>query len=179
VKQTSKVALCGVLSALSVMLMLLTVIPIATYALPAMAGAVLIPIVVEAGPRWGWMSYAAVALLCLLIGPEPEAKVLFVTFFGYYPVLKAQLERLHKRWVEWVIKLAVFNVAIVGSYLLMTFVLHLPMDFDLFGLDIRVFLLGMLIAGNVVFVIYDLALTNVITAYWVRLHPKLTRLFRH
>ena len=96
-KQTSKVALCGVLSALSVMLMLLTVIPIATYALPAMAGAVLIPIVVEAGPRWGWMSYAAVALLCLLIGPEPEAKVLFVTFFGYYPVLKAQLERLHKR----------------------------------------------------------------------------------
>lgn len=178
-KQTSKVALSGVLAALSVMLMLLTVIPIATYALPAMAGAVLIPIVVEAGPRWGWMAYGAVAILCLLIGPEPEAKVLFISFFGYYPVLKAQLERLNKRWLEWGIKLLVFNAAMVGSYWLMMYVFHLPIDFEIAGVSISVVMAGFLALGNVVFVIYDLALTNIISVYCARLHPKLSRLFRH
>lgn len=38
---------------------------------------------------------------------------------------------------------------------------------------------GFLALGNVVFVIYDLALTNIISVYCARLHPKLSRLFRH
>lgn len=73
--------------------MLLTILPISEMGLPALAGAVLIPIILEIGVKWGWMSYACVALLSLLITPSMEAKVLFIAFFGYYPVLKALIER--------------------------------------------------------------------------------------
>ncbi|MCI8554446.1 MAG: hypothetical protein HFJ80_05820 [Clostridiales bacterium] len=175
-KQTSKVALCGILSALSLLLMVMTIVPVATYALPAMAGAVLIPVVMEAGVKWGWLSYAAVGLLSFLVAPDPEAKVLFLTFFGYYPVLKCLLERMKKRWAEWLIKLILFNGSMAGSYWLTIFVFHLPSDFQLFGVSLP---LIFLLIGNVVFVIYDLALTNVLTAYWYRLHPRLSRIFRH
>ena len=175
-KHTSKVALCGILAALSLILMVMTAIPIATYALPAMAGAVLIPVVMEAGVKWGWLAYAAVALLSLLVAPDPEAKVLFITFFGYYPIAKSLLEKMKKRWLEWIVKLVIFNGTMLGSYLLTIFVFHLPTDFELFGVSLP---LVFLLIGNVIFVIYDLALTNVITAYWDRLHPKLSRIFRH
>jgi hypothetical protein len=157
--------------------MLLTILPISEMGLPALAGAVLIPIILEIGVKWGWMSYACVALLSLLITPSMEAKVLFIAFFGYYPVLKALIERLRKIWLEWIIKLAVFNLTMIGAYWIMLTFLGLPADsFEIFGLDLPFVILAI---GNVAFVLYDIALTGVITTYLRVLQPKLARLFRH
>ena len=86
-KPTGKVALGGVLAALSLTFMLLTFFPFATYALPAIAGAVLIPFVVEVNAKSAWLVYAAVAILSLFISPDIEAKTLFISLFGYYPIL--------------------------------------------------------------------------------------------
>ncbi len=172
-KQSGKVALGGILGALSLVCMLLTLFPFGTYALPAIAGAVLIPVVIEAGVGTAWMVYGAVALLSLIITPDMEAKVLFVTFFGYYPVLKSQLERMKKYWIEWLIKLGVFNVTMVASYLLMLFVFGLETDtFEIAGFNLP---LVFLLVGNVIFVIYDLALTNVISGYFRSIHPRILR----
>jgi hypothetical protein len=157
--------------------MLLTILPISEMGLPALAGAVLIPIILEIGVKWGWMSYACVALLSLLITPSMEAKVLFIAFFGYYPVLKALIERLRKIWLEWIIKLAVFNLTMIGAYWIMLTFLGLPADsFEIFGLDLPFVILAI---GNVAFVLYDIALTGAITTYLRVLQPKLARLFRH
>ena len=49
----------------------------------------LIVAVIEIGGENGaWMIYAAVAVLSLLFAADKEAALLFVLFFGYYPVLK-------------------------------------------------------------------------------------------
>lgn len=176
-KQSGKIALGGVLGALSLVFMLLTIFPYMTYALPAIAGVMLIPVVMENGVRWGWMVFAAVAFVAALIVPSMEAKVMFIAFFGYYPVLKATLERLRSRVLEWVLKLLVFNVTMVAAYLLMLYVFGLPADeFEIGGVNLPLVFLGL---GNVVFVIYDMALTSVITMYTKALHPKLMRIFRH
>ena len=175
-KQSGRVALGGILAALSLICMFLTIFPYATYALPAMAGAVLIPIVVELGIKWGWMAYAAVGILSLFIAPSMEAKMMFIAFFGYYPVLKASLEKVHNRVVEWGIKFVVFNVSMVVSYWLMLQFFGLEADaFEIFGFNLPLVILA---AGNVVFLIYDLALTNVISLYIKSLHPKFSRMFK-
>lgn len=163
------------MGALSLVFMLLTIIPVGTYALPAVSGAVLIPVVVEAGVGTGWMVFGAVALLSLFITPDKEALVLFVLFFGYYPTLKATLEKLHRHWLEWLLKLLLFNVSMVVSYALVQFVFHISLDeFVVNGVNLAfVFLL----LGNVVFVIYDVALTAVVASYMRVLHPKLARIF--
>ena len=176
-KQSGKIALGGVLGALSLMFMLLTIFPYMTYALPAIAGVMLIPVVMENGVKWGWMVFAAVACAAAIIVPSMESKVMFIAFFGYYPVLKATLERLHSRVAEWALKLLIFNVTMVAAYLLMIYVFGLPADeFEIGGVNLPLVFLGL---GNVVFVIYDVALTNVITMYMRSLHPKLMRIFRH
>ena len=77
--KSGKIALGGLLTALGVVLMFLTgLIPIGTYALPAIAGVLLIVAVIEIGAKWAWMIYAAVAVLSLLFAADKEAALLFV-----------------------------------------------------------------------------------------------------
>lgn len=97
---------------------LTALLPMATFALPALAGLLMIMIVIEMGARWAWPTFAVVAILSVFFVPDKQAALLYVIFFGYYPILKALIERLKNKIVQWVLKYAVFNAAIVSAYLL-------------------------------------------------------------
>lgn len=148
-------------------------IPIGTYALPAIAGVLLIVAVIEIGAKWAWMIYAAVAVLSLLFAADKEAALLFVLFFGYYPVLKSFLERISNKVLSWISKFAVFNVAVVACFFLAVNFLQLPEDsFTVFGIYLPwVFL----ILGNAVFLIYDIALSGLVATYVEKLHHRVTK----
>lgn len=172
--KSGKIALVGLLTALGVVLMFLTgLIPIGTYALPAIAGVLLIVAVIEIGAKWAWMIYAAVAVLSLLFAADKEAALLFVLFFGYYPVLKSFLERISNKVLSWISKFAVFNVAVVACFFLAVNFLQLPEDsFTVFGIYLPwVFL----ILGNAVFLIYDIALSGLVATYVEKLHHRVTK----
>ena len=172
--KSGKIALGGLLTALGVVLMFLTgLIPIGTYALPAIAGVLLIVAVIEIGAKWAWMIYAAVAVLSLLFAADKEAALLFVLFFGYYPVLKSFLERISNKVLSWISKFAVFNVAMVACFFLAVNFLQLPEDsFTVFGIYLPwVFL----ILGNAVFLIYDIALSGLVATYVEKLHHRVTK----
>lgn len=179
-KTTSRVALGGLMGALSLLCLLLTLFPYATYALPALAGVCLFPVVIECGKRYGLMVYVATAILALLITPDVEAKILYVAFFGYYPLIKSIAESRRNRFTEWLIKLAVFNAAVVAAYGLMARIGLSLEDFAIKGvaLPLSAVLIGFLLAGNAVFVLYDVALTRVLPLYFSRLQPRFRRLFR-
>ena len=69
-----KLAFCGVMAALSTVLLFLTgVAPVATLALPAIAGCLLIPVVVEAGLPWAFGVYGVCSVLSFLLAPDREA----------------------------------------------------------------------------------------------------------
>ncbi len=176
-KTGKKVALAGMLCALSLVCMLLTIIPVMEIGLPVLAGAILIVVVIELGTKWGFLGYAAVAILSLLLAPSFESRILFAVFFGYYPVLKALIERIRVTAVCWGVKLGLFNLAVGGAYyLLMRLTTMLdPNDFTILG----VYLPGMiLLLGNAVFILYDVALTRAITAYIRIWQPKLRKMLR-
>lgn len=178
-KRTARIALSGLMGALSLVCLLLTVFPFATYALPALASVFLMPIVIECGKKWAFAAYAAVALLALLIAPDLEAKFLFVFFFGYYPIVKSWSEN-QSRAIEWVCKLGVFNAAVVAVYALITHIGFSLEAFELPGVSapMTVILAVFLVAGNVVFVLYDVALTRLLPLYFARFQPLLRRLLR-
>ena len=173
-KKTGKIALGGVLGALSLICMLLTVFPSMTYARPGLAGLVLLPLALEAGPRWGWASFAVVAVLSFLFAPMPEAKMMFAAFFGYYPVARLWIEK-RPFWLRWTVKLVLFNAAMILSYLLLLSVFHLDPDtFEIGGVNLPwLFLL----AGNGVFIVYDVAIGRIVALYQARLHKIFARVF--
>lgn len=174
-KNAGKVALCGLSAALAAGCMLLSAIPATEYVMPAIAGFFLLPVTVELGTKGGWSAYAAAAVLTLLFAPLPEPKCLFLLFFGCYPVIKCTADRL-RPLLGWLVKLAVFNTAMLITYLLLWRVIGVPQDaFELFGVNLP---LIFLLAGNLILPLYDRAIAVFIRFYCARLQPSLRRVFK-
>ena len=71
--ESQKIALCGVLGALSVVLLLVgAALQIGTYAAPMLAAFLLIPVLDEYGPKYALLLYATVSILSVLLVPELE-----------------------------------------------------------------------------------------------------------
>ena len=79
-KSSQKLAFGGILTALSVVVMLLSFFSIADYALPAIAGVLLIPAVIEMGSSRALGVYAATAVLSFFLAPSKEAAVMYIAF---------------------------------------------------------------------------------------------------
>lgn len=175
-KKSTQVALGGLAASLCLLLMFMTgMIPFATYVLPAAAGIVLVSVVVENGVPTALLVYGAVSILALFVVPDREAALMFVFFFGYYPIIKGKLERIRWKPVQLLVKFLVFNVAIIIAYLVVIYIMGMPEileSFGDFGKYSALVLLGM---GNLVFGIYDFALTNLVWAYINRFRPKFLR----
>ena len=87
-KNSTKTAIGGIIAALSIVLMLLTsAIPTLTYAIPAIAGLLLVIIVIEVNKKWAFGVYFVVGVLSMLLVADKEAAVMYVMFFGYYPII--------------------------------------------------------------------------------------------
>lgn len=174
--QSGKVAFGGIITALCTVLMILTgFIPFGTYALPAIAGVLMIVVVLELGANWAWAIFAAVSVLSFLLAADTEAKIMFILFFGYYPILKAAIERIGKPVLSYILKFAVFNVAMVASFLLLVYVFGVPKEsYTVFNINMPVVFLAL---GNVVFLIYDYAVSTLIMTYMQRFHRSVSKLF--
>lgn len=148
--------------------MALTFLPNFTYALPGIAGAMLVIVVIEVNIKFAFISYFSVLGLSALLVPDKFSVLLYVCFFGYYPIIKALFEKVKGNIMGWVYKFLSFNVAILAIFLLGVFVLNLK-DNKLFEYAKSPVGLGILLVFNIVFFIYDKAVDNVIGFYLKRL----------
>lgn len=172
-KHTGKVALCGVMAALATIVMLLSYFPYLTYAVPAVAGLCFVILAIETSPKWAFTAYAAASVLVFLLA-EQEAKIMFIAFFGYYPILKGVIEGMRKKAPEYMLKFLIFNVVMVGVYALLIFVLGMPLDqMGDFG---RWTALVLLVMGNIAFLLYDFTITQLIGLYMHSFHHRLKKI---
>lgn len=175
-KKSYKVALGGLIMALCLVTMAITtVFPFASFAIPAIAGVMLIILNLEFGKGWALLVYLGVAFLNFFISSDHTAIISFAVLLGYYPILKGVIESIRKPVLEWVLKMVCFNVAILIGVFLTILIFGkeiLLAEYSEFGkLGIGLFIL----ACNGVFVVYDFALTKVITLIIIRFLPLLKR----
>lgn len=176
-KQSSKCAIGGIVAALSLVLMIsVAVIPFLTYALPALAGALIIFIVVEIDKKWAFGVYATVAILGMILVPDKEVAVMYLALFGYYPIFKALIESKFPIVVEWIIKILSFVLTMAGSYYLMMKFMGVTIDeTEEWGVMAYPILLGM---GAFAFILYDVALTKMISLYIKKWQKHFKRYFK-
>ena len=94
-KKSAQVALGGIATGMCIALMFATgMIPFSYYALPALAGLVLIAVREENGLSTALIVFAAVSLLSVFVVPIKEAALLFIAFFGYYPILQESFAKI-------------------------------------------------------------------------------------
>ena len=163
VKAAKRIAFCGVVSALAVLPLLMTFFSYATYALAAL------------GSRYAFACFAVTALLGGLLAPDPEARVMFLLFFGYYPILHLRIALWQKPVLAWVVRLLIFNAAMIASYFAAVLLLGIPADsYSIGGVELPGVLL---LLGNVAFAAYEILLSRLAAIYRVRWHPRVKRLF--
>ena len=174
-EKSRRAALCGMMTALGcVMLLLGGAFPAATFAAPALAGLTLLPVFSEYGRRQALAAWIAEAGLALLLSPDKEAALLFA-FLGWWPGLKADLDRVRPRPLRAAVKLALFAAA--AGLTLLTAVRLLGMEAILreYAEMGRAGTAAFAAAAGITMLLYDTVLARMLALYRRRLRPRLFR----
>lgn len=174
-KHTVKIAFCALMAALGTALMLLSYFPYFTYAVPAVAGIIMLVVLIEINDKWAWATYIVTAVLAFLFA-EAESKLMFILFLGYYPILKAYIEKIKNRVIQYIIKFAVFNTTVLVVYGILARLFGIYMgDVQSAGIFGVAFLL---LLANVTFSLYDIVLVRTANFYIMRLHRQIAKLLK-
>lgn len=174
-KRNLKITFCGIIAALAAVVMLLSYFPYLTYAVPAVAGLLLTTVVIEIGLKWSVCTFFA-SVFPIFLFAETECKLLYICFFGYYPILKAVFDSRFGKTSGWILKLLVFNSAVCAVYFVFAGLFGVPLD-ELTELG-RYGVAALWLFGNFVFVVYDIAVSRSVAFYMNTLHPRVQKAFK-
>ena len=155
--KTRMLALCSLFSALSVIILYMgSLIEVIDLSMAVVASLLVIIAVIEMGGVYPWLIYAVTSVLSFLLLPNKFVVLVYAAFAGFYPILKSKIERV-KGIVCLLIKLGVFNLCLLAMWGVSKLFLA---EFE------TVYPLALIaVVLNFVFVLYDFALTRLITAY--------------
>ena len=128
--------------------------------------------VVEYGKGAPWSVFGVTAILSLLLLPNKFPALLYTLFFGYYPIIKEKIEKLHLRFVGWVIKIGVFAIA---TALLLLLTKLFTSELDVPGGTIITIMF--IVLSAITLVLYDIVLTRIISFYIIRLRQRFKKIF--
>ena len=171
-RRSTRIAFCGVLSALSVVFMIVSgLIPLATYISPMIAGVLLLPVFLEFGAKSAWTMWLATALVTLIIGSDKEAAFFYV-FLGYYPLVKPRLDRISAPILRAGAKILFFLLAGSAMYGFLIYILKL--DAVLAEFEEATFILNAAFFMLLTFcmMVYDKLLLRLLVIYARVLRPK-------
>ena len=170
-----RIAYCGIVVALAVVVMFAALIPAMTYALPAISGILIWTIKEQINRKWALLAFAACTLLSFMLVPEIEANIYFVAFFGYYPTLRDLLEKIKPKALAYLAKFALFNGAVVAAFKVLCLIINVEQileGLEDFG-DMAVYVLWGF--ANIAFLCYEICLGALMFAYIKWLKPKLNK----
>lgn len=149
-----------------VMLYMAAILPTMRLALVVIAGLFTAVAILECGVGAGIMVFAATSILGLIISPLRGNVLAYFLFFGHYPILKGLLEKLRPIYLEWALKIILFNICFTIAFLLYKagFLSSVILP------DIAVLLLY--VVANIIFLIYDLGFSRLISLYFDRFRKK-------
>ena len=160
-----KVAYPAILSALALILVYTgSIAPMGSWGIVAAAGLLPAAAVISVSLTAGFLCWASAAVLAFLLAPDKLCALLFGVLFGLYPMVKSLTERLQKKPLEYVLKLAFFNAAFTVVYLTMAAAVAASLPRALGG---SVWILYGV--ANAVFLLYDYGFSKLIGLYIVRL----------
>ena len=172
-RKTKKISISAILSALSVVLLYLgSVLEVLDLSAAALASIAIVFAQIELKNPYPYLIYFTVSLLAVLLLPSKFSAMVYVFFGGIYPIIKEFAER-RPGIVCLLIKVLGFLVLMLIASLALVYIFLLPKA-ELFSTYYAVVFL----LCCVTFVLYDYALTVLISLYFRRLRKKIQRYLR-
>lgn len=176
-KKTYKIAVSGICTALSVVLMFLGgVMYFFSYVTPLLLGVLMMIINKTFGKSCALTTFAAVSVLSMLLVTEKESVLLYILFFGYYPVIKTRLDAVTSKFIRIILKLLLFNISLALTELLAFYVFGIPFFED--GINSIWIVIAFAAAMNLIFVMYELLLNKFFILYVNGIESKIKKLFK-
>ena len=172
-QRTKKITVCAMISALGVVALYLgSFIEVLDISTAVLASVMCTVTVIEYGKGAPWSVFLVTSLLSLLLLPNKLPALLYAVFFGYYPIIKEKIEKLRSVILQWVIKLCIFASAIALTFFASTiFAINVEMPADIIFKAIFAALIA------ITLILYDLALTKIISYYIIRLRHRFRKIF--
>lgn len=175
------IALGGILVALTIIVLYaISILPISTLAILTIASALIPVCIIRSNIQTSIFVYISSSLIAFFLVPI-NISFLYFIFFGVYGIVKYFIERIRKEKLEIVLKLVFFNIVFIIGFIIMQNVLGINIIaglevlmsrfFDTSGRTIASIILW--IVAQPIFIIYDYAMTMIITFYMERIHKNI------
>ena len=179
-EKTKKLTLSAVLAAMGVVLLMIgALVEVLNLSMAAMASFFCIFAVIELRKVYPWLIYATTATLSIILMPFSLGGWCYLLFFGFYPIIKEKIEKLG-RTASWIVKIGAFNLLV--TIFICIFRLLFLNDYNIVIEELSLMLGGtnsfalmavcVYAVMNIIFVLYDIALTRLIILYLVRIRGK-------
>jgi len=154
-------SLGGMLAAVNVILLFISAaMPTSRLFLLVLSSFSVSIMVIEANANVGLVFYIATSLLSFILIPNKLIAFYYACFFGFYGIVKSYIERFSlNRFLEYVLKLIVFNLSLSVIYFVFKFVFAVNIFIGSY-LIVMVFVLL-----QISFVIYDYTYTVFVSFY--------------
>ena len=166
-----KISFCAIMCALGCAILYLgSLIEVMDMSMAAIASFLVVICMIEMGGYAPVLVYASTSLLSFLLLPNKTVVLIYLMFFGFYPIIKKHLEKLGRIW-SLVLKLVTFNTLLFLYMIIAEKLLHISLE------PVEFYLVILL---NIIFFTLDFALTVFVTAYVVKYRKRLQidRFFR-
>lgn len=171
-----RVALGGIMTAVCLMCMFFAgIIPVLYLVLPMIAGLVMVIIADEVNIPWAFLTYLSVSLLSLFVVFDKEASLIFILFFGHYPLLRIFISKIKIPVLRYAVKLSVFNICVLAFFYLTVYVAGLTAMLEEINEMGKYGGAFMLILVNIFFIVYDFNISAFMILYRKRLKPLLKK----
>ena len=163
--KSKDIAYLGVLLGLNQLFIILSsVIETNTIILFSAAALIVGVVIIEFGRKSGIAFYIASCILGFFLTFNKLELVTYILFFGLYSIIKHVLEvKINNKYMLYAAKFVYYNIAVLAMY----FVVRLFLSFELKW--------WMILAAQVLFVIYDYAFAIFISSYINNIKPKLRK----
>lgn len=157
-------ALGGILTSLTVIILFINIlIPINTFAILTISSCFVPIAIIRSNVRVGIFVYIASSIIGFFLVPL-DIIIPYILYFGIYGLVKFYIEKLRNIPLEILLKLSFSNIMLILGYILFTKFIA-PIN-----LNIPIWIL--IILAQIAFLIFDYALTLIITFYISKFHNK-------
>jgi hypothetical protein len=167
-----RVALGGLFTALSVMIMLIGgFMGVATYFAPLIAGLIVEAVRLSCSSSVATIHWLATGLLALILCTDKELAAFYLFLLGWYPLVRPVIAKLPKV-LGFVVRLVLFNADVILLVWILFLVLYGGTSKEI-GRTAMILNAAGLIMGNLIFFMYDFILANAKD----RLFPRIQSIF--
>ena len=167
-KRTKYLTMSAMLAALGVLLLAAgSLVEVLDLSCAVLVSLLCVYAVIEMGGAYPWLVWVVTSVLGFLLVPQKSAVLFYAMAFGVYPIIKEKLERC-RRVLCWALKLVTFHVSLGVTVLTMWLFFPAMLDMDgIAWLPIALYALCL-----VVFILYDILLTRMISFYLFKLRNR-------